>query len=288
MADKWRSRGGQNSTSHEERSAHPPLDSGYPSDELALYEGLEQLGLSSEHYQTSAQPDTSSRERTESGDDASNSTSGNELINVDSGDSTTEDQARPWPQTTDRDDSGLLPRTSTPPRTSSSPVQDEPSTELDMYVAQSQRQNPWDERQDEVHSRESSRQTPQTAPSDAAPQGTTATETELDAYEALRISGDEPLRGGGAGPSTPYHHSQRPSSGRRTSSTTSGMDNPPNISTGESAHEQPERSGRNNSIVLPRWQPDAEVTYCPICSTQFSFFNRKHHCRYVISTPCFL
>ncbi|KAK3940042.1 FYVE zinc finger-domain-containing protein [Diplogelasinospora grovesii] len=32
-------------------------------------------------------------------------------------------------------------------------------------------------------------------------------------------------------------------------------------------------------IVLPRWQPDAEVTYCPICHTQFSIFVRKHHCR---------
>lgn len=32
---------------------------------------------------------------------------------------------------------------------------------------------------------------------------------------------------------------------------------------------------------LPRWQPDAEATYCPICHTQFSFLNRKHHCRYV-------
>jgi hypothetical protein len=32
-------------------------------------------------------------------------------------------------------------------------------------------------------------------------------------------------------------------------------------------------------FVLPRWQPDAEVTYCPICHTQFSIFVRKHHCR---------
>lgn len=36
---------------------------------------------------------------------------------------------------------------------------------------------------------------------------------------------------------------------------------------------------RQDSFVLPRWQPDAEVTYCPICNTQFSFFVRKHHCR---------
>ncbi|KAI0596601.1 FYVE zinc finger-domain-containing protein [Biscogniauxia sp. FL1348] len=32
-------------------------------------------------------------------------------------------------------------------------------------------------------------------------------------------------------------------------------------------------------FVVPRWQPDAEVTYCPICRTQFSIFVRKHHCR---------
>lgn len=35
------------------------------------------------------------------------------------------------------------------------------------------------------------------------------------------------------------------------------------------------------AVPLPRWQPDAEVTYCPICHTQFSFFIRKHHCRFV-------
>ncbi|KAF7557853.1 hypothetical protein G7046_g5956 [Stylonectria norvegica] len=35
----------------------------------------------------------------------------------------------------------------------------------------------------------------------------------------------------------------------------------------------------SSDFLLPRWQPDAEVTYCPICHTQFSFFVRKHHCR---------
>ncbi|KAI1106691.1 FYVE-domain-containing protein [Jackrogersella minutella] len=39
----------------------------------------------------------------------------------------------------------------------------------------------------------------------------------------------------------------------------------------------PRRSPQD--LTLPRWQPDSEVTYCPICHTQFSFFVRKHHCR---------
>ncbi|KAH8657521.1 FYVE zinc finger-domain-containing protein [Tricladium varicosporioides] len=34
-----------------------------------------------------------------------------------------------------------------------------------------------------------------------------------------------------------------------------------------------------SEVVVPRWQPDIEVTICPICRTQFSFFVRKHHCR---------
>ncbi|KAK3394132.1 FYVE zinc finger-domain-containing protein [Podospora didyma] len=38
-------------------------------------------------------------------------------------------------------------------------------------------------------------------------------------------------------------------------------------------------SPRALDLVLPRWQPDAEVTYCPICRAQFNIFVRKHHCR---------
>ena len=29
----------------------------------------------------------------------------------------------------------------------------------------------------------------------------------------------------------------------------------------------------------PEWQPDSEVTECPVCHTEFSFWYRKHHCR---------
>ena len=36
---------------------------------------------------------------------------------------------------------------------------------------------------------------------------------------------------------------------------------------------------RSREIILPRWQPDAEVNECPICHTTFGFWFRKHHCR---------
>lgn len=67
-------------------------------------------------------------------------------------------------------------------------------------------------------------------------------------------------------------------------------EDPPSAEVGENTEDQvgaaparPARGGRRDSsvVVLPRWQPDAEVTYCPICRSQFSFFIRKHHCRYV-------
>lgn len=39
------------------------------------------------------------------------------------------------------------------------------------------------------------------------------------------------------------------------------------------------RNRISGDFVLPRWQPDLEVSKCPICGTQFSFWYRKHHCR---------
>jgi len=39
------------------------------------------------------------------------------------------------------------------------------------------------------------------------------------------------------------------------------------------------RDRRSREITLPRWQPDIEVSKCPICNTTFSFWYRKHHCR---------
>lgn len=55
----------------------------------------------------------------------------------------------------------------------------------------------------------------------------------------------------------------------------------PRLVRGLSQQPPPAQRRVLEEIVLPRWQPDAEVTYCPICHTQFSIFVRKHHCRYV-------
>lgn len=50
---------------------------------------------------------------------------------------------------------------------------------------------------------------------------------------------------------------------------------------GSSSNEPPwlQRSSAADVVEVPRWQPDAEVTSCPICQRDFGLFNRKHHCR---------
>ncbi|KAI0186013.1 FYVE zinc finger-domain-containing protein [Xylaria flabelliformis] len=42
---------------------------------------------------------------------------------------------------------------------------------------------------------------------------------------------------------------------------------------------RPEQPNVPQSITLPTWQPDTEVTHCPICGVRFSMFLRRHHCR---------
>lgn len=59
------------------------------------------------------------------------------------------------------------------------------------------------------------------------------------------------------------------------------------VRSGESSAVAPSASEQRGmqDFILPRWQPDASTTYCPICHSQFNIFVRKHHCRYVGNTP---
>ncbi|KAI5288076.1 hypothetical protein KEM54_005492 [Ascosphaera aggregata] len=54
----------------------------------------------------------------------------------------------------------------------------------------------------------------------------------------------------------------------------------PSTSASPLVQTQSERSSRMSSYyVPPPWQPDSDVSACPICHHEFSFWYRKHHCR---------
>jgi hypothetical protein len=36
---------------------------------------------------------------------------------------------------------------------------------------------------------------------------------------------------------------------------------------------------RTSVPTRPSWQPDSSAVSCPICTSAFTFFNRRHHCR---------
>jgi FYVE zinc finger len=66
------------------------------------------------------------------------------------------------------------------------------------------------------------------------------------------------------------------SSSRRNISE-SGLGAPSPIRHPSTTMRRPTSTARE--VVLPKWQPDSEVSECPICSRQFTFWFRKHHCR---------
>lgn len=44
-----------------------------------------------------------------------------------------------------------------------------------------------------------------------------------------------------------------------------------------------------DEVVVPRWQPDNELSACSICGNTFTFLNRRHHCRRcgrLVCGPC--
>ena len=92
-----------------------------------------------------------------------------------------------------------------------------------------------------------------------------------------------PIRPSPASPTTP------PRPGRTRMS---GSESNPVDLTSDSPEQSPQRPpiARNpGSIVLPKWQPDEDVSTCPVCKTPFGFFFRKHHCRKcgkVVCAPC--
>ncbi|KAL8872355.1 MAG: hypothetical protein Q9174_001997, partial [Haloplaca sp. 1 TL-2023] len=68
-------------------------------------------------------------------------------------------------------------------------------------------------------------------------------------------------------------HNSSGSEGSITSSNSTERPLPPR------PHAPSSRPRASRDITLPRWQPDSEVTKCPICNTSFGFWYRKHHCR---------
>lgn len=89
---------------------------------------------------------------------------------------------------------------------------------------------------------------------------------EMRANRPFRIDGpSNPLRTSSISPrgssnSMPAHQSDGSSSGGDT----------PLLSQTSASQNRRRRVVETTEVVVPRWQPDVEVTFCPICRTQFS------------------
>ena len=55
-----------------------------------------------------------------------------------------------------------------------------------------------------------------------------------------------------------------------------GVVDPPLLQTPRAGIQSARQS---QEVAIPKWQPDNDVTRCPICNTSFTFWYRKHHCR---------
>jgi hypothetical protein len=63
---------------------------------------------------------------------------------------------------------------------------------------------------------------------------------------------------------------------------------PPTPTMGVTSQANTGTMRRQSDIVLPPWQPDSEVSQCPVCKKPFTFLLRRHHCRYAPTTPYLL
>ncbi|OKL63535.1 hypothetical protein UA08_01200 [Talaromyces atroroseus] len=124
-----------------------------------------------------------------------------------------------------------------------------------------------------------------TASDDATPHRRPSALSGPNSLSRSRLQQDRPL------PMLPvgdnYIRSGLPGSSRENAIdlTSSSSDRPDISGTLSRQHTRslttvPQRSRQDLvEYPLPRWQPDSEVTHCPICGSQFSFWYRKHHCR---------
>jgi len=55
---------------------------------------------------------------------------------------------------------------------------------------------------------------------------------------------------------------------------------PPAPAMGVASQANTGTTRRQSDIVLPPWQPDSDVSQCPVCKKPFTFLLRRHHCRY--------
>lgn len=85
------------------------------------------------------------------------------------------------------------------------------------------------------------------------------------------------------GPSSPHGHMGR---SRTNSGNVGGHEVIDLTGSSPEAHTRPlpplpSRTSSTNSgrYVVPKWQPDSDVSECPICKRPFSFLFRRHHCR---------
>ncbi|KAI0486344.1 hypothetical protein F4859DRAFT_366203 [Xylaria cf. heliscus] len=93
---------------------------------------------------------------------------------------------------------------------------------------------------------------------------------------------DEPDHGSGSSTQLDPSHALRPSQLPGPAPTPPAAQAPGSSSMNPIAPSfvpRPEQPDAPQSITLPTWQPDTEVTHCPICGVRFSIFLRRHHCR---------